>query len=376
MDTGHTRDAGILQRELGRFDVELPIERAWTPPASWYLAPEFLERERATVFARNWQYACPTDLLREPGRYVRVDLLGETYVLLRNDRGELRGFHNVCRHHAAELVDGEGCVEELVCPYHGWTYDLDGRLRRAPHMGAMRNFDRERFSLPAVEVETWGPLVFFHPGTPERPLERELAELEPRLAALGLEGLRHVARRRYPMECNWKVFADNYLDGGYHVGHLHHGLASQIDLTSYRTELFERFSIQSCPARTAPTDAQGHDFKERIGAGALYAFVYPNLMLNRYGPILDTNLVVPVSAERCEVVFDYWYPDLEPLGGESFLELSLAASDQVQKEDVQISERVQRGLRSTSYDRGRYAPSLEHGMLHFHRLLAADLRSA
>jgi phenylpropionate dioxygenase-like ring-hydroxylating dioxygenase large terminal subunit len=358
--------------ELRRFAQEMPIAAAATPPKSWYVDPAFLELERAKVFARSWQYACPLDLVRKPGDYARVDLLGESYVVVRNARGELRGFHNVCRHHAAELLAGNGCVQSIVCPYHGWTYDLDGRLESAPRMGAMQGFTREGFSLPAVHVEAWGPFVFLHAGSPQRALRDELAQLVERLEGFGMEGLRYVTRRSYPMQCNWKVFVDNYLDGGYHIAHLHHGLASQLDLHGYTTECFERFSIQTCPGGEQAT-FRGQDFRERIGKGALYAWLYPNFMLNRYGPILDINWVRPLAADRCEVVFDYWYPEGSGADGRAFVDASLAASDAVQQEDVAISESVQRGLGSSSYDQGRYAPNVELAMHHFHRLLATDL---
>ncbi len=364
-----------VRRELARFRSELPIEEAATPPASWYVSQDFFELEAETVFRRSWQYACPLDKLERPGSFVRLDLLGESYLVLADEQGRLRAFHNVCRHHAAQLLEGEGCVDKIVCPYHGWTYALDGSLRTAPGMGAMRNFAREDFGLPAVAVEAFGPLVFLHPGTPARPLSDELADLRSRLEDLGLQGLRHVRRRSYPMACNWKVFVDNYLDGGYHVSHLHHGLAGQLSMEEYRTEVFERFSIQSCPA-ASDAHFHGRDFRERIGRGALYAWIHPNLMLNRYGSILDVNWVVPLAVDRCLVVFDYWFPETEGEEAQRFIQASLEASDDVQQEDVAISESVQRGIGSRSYDQGRYAPRVETAMYHFHRLLAEDLRTA
>ncbi|MSR63117.1 MAG: aromatic ring-hydroxylating dioxygenase subunit alpha [Planctomycetes bacterium] len=361
-----------LRVELQRFRDELPIEAASTPPASWYTRAEVLERETETTFRDSWQYVCPSDRVAAPGSYVRVDIVGDSYLVLRDRAGVLRALSNVCRHHAAQLLEGSGCVEKLVCPYHGWTYDLDGSLRSAPNMGALKDFNRARFGLPQVPVEVWGPLVFLHPGRPARALAQELAPLAKRLADFGMDGLRHAHRRRYPIQCNWKVFCDNYLDGGYHVGHLHKGLAGQLALSEYRTELFERFNVQSCPpARDA--HFRGRDFRERIGAGALYAWIHPNLMLNRYGPILDTNWVVPLGVDRCEVVFDYWFAETEGEDARRFIEASLEASDDVQQEDVAICESVQRGVSSRSYDTGRYART-ETGMYQFHRLLAKELR--
>ena len=362
-----------VEHEVRRFRADLPIEAASTPPSSWYTQPALLAREGETVFRRSWQYACPTDRVAAPGSYVRVDVAGDSYLVLRARNGELHALSNVCRHHAAQLLEGSGCVEKLVCPYHGWTYDLDGSLRSAPGMGAQKDFDRARFALPRVPVEAWGPLVFIHPGVPARPVAEELAPLARQLAAFGMDGLRHAHRRRYPIQCNWKVFADNYLDGGYHVAHLHKGLAGQLEMGEYRTDLFERFNVQSCPSAG---DAQfhGRDFRARIGAGAIYAWIHPNLMLNRYGRILDTNWVVPLAVDRCEVVFDYWFVETEGEDARRFIEASLDASDDVQQEDVAICESVQRGVSSRSYDTGRYART-ETGMYQFHRLLAEDMRS-
>jgi len=363
-----------LREEIERFDPSRPLESARTPPSSWYLDARVQELEARSVF-RTWQYAGPADRVAAPGDHLRMDLLGESYVVIRGDDGVLRGFHNVCRHHAAELVAEPGSCEALVCPYHGWTYALDGRLVRAPGMGRMEGFDPAAFSLQEVPVETWGPLVFLHPGDPKGTVADELAPLDDALRDQGLDGLRWVSRRSYPMRCNWKVFADNYLDGGYHIEHLHGGLASQIDMRSYRTETFDRLSIQTCPSRDDAKDFRGLDFSARIGTGAVYAYHYPNFALNRYGPILDVNWLVPIATDRCEVVFDYWFPESGEAACEEFVTKSLEASHQVQLEDVGISESVQRGVGSSSYDTGRYAAS-ETAMLHFHRLLSADLWSA
>jgi choline monooxygenase len=366
-----TTDA--LRNELSRFDPTLPIEGAWTPPASWYLDPAFLQLERIQVFRESWQAVGRLDQVANPGDYFTGCLLDLPYVVLRDQDGVLRAFHNVCRHHAAEVCSGDGTLSELTCPYHGWTYRLDGRLTRAPRLGRNDVFDRDRFSLKPAAVEAWGPLVFVYLGENPPPLQPQLADLGQRLDAMGTRDLTFVARRSYDIQCNWKVYVDNYLDGGYHVAVLHQALAGQLDLDTYTTEIFERLSIQSCRSpQTAPASSGG-DFAERIGAEALYAFVYPNFMLNRYGSILDTNYVVPLSHDQTRVVFDFYSRDTRGIEAEEFIERSIAASHRVQEEDVQISESVQRGLGSPAYDRGIYAPKIEMAAYHFHRLLAADL---
>jgi choline monooxygenase len=346
------------------FDPAPPTERAATPPAAWYVDPAFHELERARVFGAAWQLAARLDQLERPGDFVAGGAAGRTWVTLRDGEGRLRAFHNVCRHHAAELCRGSGRVERLVCPYHGWTYGLDGRLESAPGLGAAPGFDRADFALPELAVATLDRLVFVNPAREAAPLEPRAAELARRLAAFPAE-LVFVERRTYELDCNWKVFVDNYLDGGYHVAHLHGGLAGELELEGYRTEvcegLGEQLSIQSSPG------AGG----ERTEGGAVYAFLHPNCMLNRYGPWLDTNLVLPLGPARTRVVMDYW---VEPgrAGDEAFVRASLAASLRVHEEDVAISESVQRGLASGAYERGRYA-ARERAMHAFHRCLARDL---
>jgi len=362
-----------LRAELARFDPELPIERAWTPPASWYVQPEFLAIERQRVFRRSWQAVGRLDQVKAPGDYFTGAIVDDPYVVLRDDGGTLRAFHNVCRHHAAQVCQGEGALKEIVCPYHGWTYRLDGGLTRAPRLGKNELFTREGFSLKPAAVDTLGPLIFLYLGDDPPPLSGQIGELAGRLDALRTSQLKFAARRSYDIRCNWKVYVDNYLDGGYHVSVLHKALAGQLDLDTYVTELFDRVSIQSCRSpEEAPAEAGG-DFAERIGASALYAFVYPNLMLNRYGPILDTNWVLPMGHDRTRVIFDFYFRETEGPEASAFIERSIAASHRVQEEDVQISESVQTGLSSPAYDRGIYAPGVEMAAYHFHRLLAADL---
>ncbi len=359
-----------MHPDLNRFDPAVPVERASTPPASWYTDPAFLELERTHVFARSWQPAARLEQLARPGDYAAGRLTGEPYVVLRDSAGRLRAFFNVCRHHASCVAEGQGNTRQLVCPYHGWTYDLDGKLRKAPSLGGVQDFDRRSFGLLPMDVGSWGPLVFVRPERDGPALDVLFRPLQGRI---DFGPLRFFKRVEYELSCNWKVFVDNYLDGGYHVAHLHGGLASQLALDSYRTEVVDRVSIQSCAAGSA-VPGSGNDFAERLAGGALYAFIYPNFMINRYGPVMDTNWVVPLGPDRTLTIFDYYF-EQEVIDDRSFVERSLAASDRVQQEDVVICESVQRGLDSSAFDRGRYAPALEQAAHRFHCLLAEDLRS-
>ena len=357
-------DRAALQRELERFDDCGPIEAAMTPPTSWYTAPELFALECDSVLRQGWHFACRAEQVAAPGWFACVSWQREPIVVVRDAGGVLRGFFNVCRHHASELVSGEGTVENLVCPYHGWTYGLDGRLLRAPGLGGIRDFDRAAVNLLAVAVETAGPLVFACADPKPAPLSASLGSLPQQLADTEWAGVRFAERRRYELACNWKVVVDNYLDGGYHVAHLHSDLAGELDLSSYGTEVADGVAVQTVHTASG---------SERLGAGALYAWMYPGFMINRYGPVLDTNAVIALAVDRTAIVYDYYFAaDSDP----ALIESCLAASDAVQREDTAICESVQRGLASRGFERGRYAPAFEVAAHHFHARLARDLRTA
>lgn len=348
---------------LNGFDPTQEIEYSWTPPSSWYLDPLFLDAEKKTVFGQHWLYLGPASELENPGDFVTYQVVDQPLVVTMAEDRKLRAFFNVCRHHAACVAQGKGNAELLTCPYHGWAYRLDGTLRRAPRLGQLSNFEVKEFGLVPVELQVWGALMFVHLGQPTQTVEQYYQGIEKYLCAEDLGRLRYVGRKVYQLECNWKVFSDNYLDGGYHVEYLHPDLASQLDLDRYETLLEKHFSIQRCGSENQ---------SERLGSGAVYAYLFPNLMLNRYGDILDVNLVLPLGPERCLVIFDFFFA---PHCDEDFIERSLASSHQVQIEDVEICESVQRGLRSFGYDKGRYAPRIELGELHFAKLIHGAVSS-
>ena len=351
---------------MSDFDTSVPIDEAFTPPSVWYTGAEFAAVERARVFSSGWQFVARSDQLTNPGEFVTGEVAGEPYLITRGDDGVLRAFFNVCRHHAAEVAHGSGCAHEFQCPYHGWTYRNDGSLKKAPKLGAAKNFHPKDYGLVEMPVTSWGPFV----GIQLRPKKEgsslnasELfGEINEHFKSSGWTDLQFVARRSWDLECNWKVYVDNYLDGGYHVDVLHKELASRLDLDAYQTHAYERSVLQVC----------GGTGDVRVGEHALYGWVYPNFMLNRYGPWLDSNLVLPLGATRCRVIFDYFCA-VEKASDQDFIAASMRSSEQVQQEDIAICESVQRGLSSRGYERGRYAPGLEIGEYLFHSLLQQDM---
>lgn len=363
--------SGILQSLLAQFDPNLPLERAFTIPNTWYTSLELERLERDAVFARSWQMVGRVEQVAAPGQYVTADVAGEPVLVIRGEDGVLRAFLNVCRHRAARLCSDEcGKVTKLRCHYHGWTYDLAGNLRGVPEFDGVQDFRREDNGLPPVAVAEWGPFVWVHLEKPNEPLEQFLAPLpnwaETRSA---FAGLKWHARSNYDLACNWKVYVDNYLDGGYHVNTIHPGLAGVLDYREYKTVCDGNTVLQSSPLKPG----EGETGRTRIGDSAAYWWVYPNFMINIYGGVMDTNLVLPLGVDRCRVVFDlYFGSDVS----EEFKAESLKVTDQVQIEDVGVCEEVQRNLHGKSYTAGRFSVKRENGQHHFHTMLGRRLQAS
>jgi len=357
---------------LDLYDPNAPLEQAFTIPAPWYVDERMEELERERVFGRNWIAVGRADQVAAPGQYFTVELAGEPLVVVRGEDGNLRAFFNVCRHHAAAVMTAPcGTARHLRCPYHGWTYGLDGALKGAPEFAGVCNFDRAANGLVPVRVAAWEQFVFVNLDANALPLEEWLDDLPARVAPLGLSRLHFFARKTYTLACNWKVYVDNYLDGGYHVPHLHKGLNSVLDYREYTIENSRHYSLQSSPMVASGEHAQVE--ATRTGDRAYYYWLYPNFMINVYEGVMDTNLVLPLGVDKCLVQFDFYFTDVSE-AARRHNEESVAVSDRIQDEDVGICESVQRGLRSRAYRAGRLSVRREAGEHLYHRLLAADLR--
>ena len=356
------------------YDPNAPITEASAPPSSWYTDPRLFDLEQRTVFSRSWQMIGSAKQLVAPGQYITCDVAGEPILVVRGNDRMLRGFYNVCRHHAAAVMtESQGRAEHLRCPYHGWTYNLHGALVVAPEFGGACNFDKSANGLIPVETAIWCDWAFVRLVSNGPSVEHLLGEqLMEQFQKLNLEQLSWLERRSYTVNCNWKIFIDNYLDGGYHVPHIHGGLNSVLDHAEYRVETGERFCVQSSPMVSG--NAEAETAVVRRGERALYFWIYPNFMINWYEGVMDTNLVVARGIDRTEVIFDYYFADVSGKARDKNL-ASIAVSERIQNEDVAICESVQRGLSSRSYSTGRLSVRREAGEHLFHRLLHADLKT-
>jgi choline monooxygenase len=362
-----------VQEILASYNDSAPLAEAFTIPASWYTDPRVAQLETEAVFARAWQQVARTDQLESPGQYVTARVAGEPIVVVRGSDAKLRAFYNVCRHHAM-IVMNEPCgrAQHMRCPYHGWTYSLEGELRGVTDFDGVCHFDRAQNGLVPVRLETWENFVFVNLDPQAAPLADFLGALVGFARPLGFRGLKFVERRNYTLRCNWKVYVDNFLDGGYHVPHMHKSLNSVLDYANYTIENADRCCVQSSPV-SVDGNSEAGAAATRKGDRAFYFWQYPNFMLNWYEGYLDTNLVIPLAVDRCEVIFDFYFGHAEP-SQMPYISQSIGVSERVQQEDIVICEAVQRGLGSRAYQAGRLAVRREAGEHLFHRLLAADLK--
>ncbi|MEO7970438.1 MAG: aromatic ring-hydroxylating dioxygenase subunit alpha [bacterium] len=364
-----------LQEIIGSYDSTASLDRAFTIPASWYTNEELYQLELKSVFAHSWQFACRLDQVETAGQFVTTEVAGEPIVIVRDNDNILRGFFNVCRHHAAAVMtEPEGTAAQLRCPYHGWTYSLAGELKGTPDFAGVCDFDKAQNGLLPVPTAIWEQWVFVRSaggdGAADSLNEFLGSDLIAQIQPLNLKNLSWFKRRHYHFDCNWKVFVDNYLDGGYHVPHLHKGLDSVLDYSNYKIENGARYCLQSSPI--VSEGAEPETGAVRQGQCALYYWLYPNFMINWYSGAMDTNLVLPRGVDKTEVIFDFYFADVSEPAREYNLR-SIAVGQRIQDEDTEICKSVQRGLNSRAYGAGRLSVRREAGEHLFHRLLAADL---
>ena len=361
------------------------IECAYTLASRFYADPHILEIEKEKIFRKTWQLVGTTmqpcgevnggaKTIADAETYFTADVAGEPVLIIRDKQGTLRAFSNVCRHRAGPIALGSGCKNVMRCQYHGWTYTLEGKLIGTPDVDGVEFFDRSTMGMVPLRLDTWGDLIFVNFDQNAEPLATILGEIPNQARGFEFEGLKLAERRDYVIECNWKVYVDNYLEG-YHIPIAHPGLMKEIDYAQYRTDTFRYYSQQFAPIRAMkPGDAE-RAYAPGTGTlkEALYFWVFPNLMLNIYPDNLSTNLIIPLSHDKTLTIFEWFFHDVESPAAKDRIAKAVAFSDEVQQEDILLCTKVQKGLNSATYDRGRYSVRRENGVHHFHMLLTEFL---
>jgi choline monooxygenase len=362
-------------------DVNEQIECAHTLASRFYTDPAILDVERAKIFRRTWQlvgtlsHVCGEvqgvkRTIADPETFFAAEVAGEPIVVVRDKQGTLRAFSNVCRHRAGPIAHDSGCQHALRCGYHGWTYALDGRLIGTPDVEGVEFFDRSTMGMVPLRVEVWEQFIFVNFDASSELLSSYLGDIPRQAQGFEFDSLQFAERRDYLINCNWKVYVDNYLEG-YHIPIAHPGLMREIDYSQYRIDTFRYHSQQFAPIRAM----KAKDEQERFyapGSGlqqALYFWVFPNLMLNIYPDNISTNLIIPISTDKTLTIFEWFFHDVSSDRVQERMKRAIAFSDEIQQEDIGLCESVQKGLHSSTYDRGRYSVKRENGVHHFHKLL-------
>jgi carnitine monooxygenase subunit len=337
-----------------------------TLPYGWYTDPQILQRERERIFRPAWHYIGHTGQLATPG-YFAADVAGTPVVVTRDREGVLRGFVNVCRHRGFPLAEGEQSRETLQCPYHAWTYGLDGSLRAAPRSDEEPDFPQDELGLVPIAVGTWGPFVFVNTRLDPEPLADALGSLPAQVAELGLDvdSLVHYSRWEAEVAANWKIASENFLEC-YHCQVAHPGFSELIDVSAeaYLLSTDGRLSTQHGPLRTAePTEELPR---------SQFHFLWPNLGINIFPgrPNFSIGPFLPVTPERTYRFLDYFFgPDVEP----AWIDDLIAFDNQVGQEDLALVEGVQRGVASGALDHGVVMSRSEQLIAHFQTLTAAAI---
>jgi choline monooxygenase len=322
-------------------------------PAEWYSDGSRYERERSRIFAKEWLWFAPASAVADPGAYTARTYAGWPVIVIRGRDGAVGAFHNVCRHRAGPLVDdGAGVCANLVCQYHGWAYSFDGRLRSARDFG--ETLDGDEYALRSIRVAEWRGQLFVNLDPAPPSLEDDLRDFFAEMSGFPVEAMTLVRSRGHDLACNWKTYADNYLEG-YHIPLIHPELNRQFDAKRYRVDLGDKYCRHRAPRR------------DGVASDGRWLFRWPNLAMNIYGTSMNVEVILPTGPGSCTVLYNHFF--LDPRAGD--VDDIIAFSDVVMEEDRRIVETVQRNLAAGSYTDGVLSPRHENGVRQFQDLVRA-----
>lgn len=348
--------------------------RSFSINTDCYRDPKFLKVEQEQIFHKTWQFLCHEEKLRNPGSYVAMDVQGQSIVAMRGADGELRAFYNVCKHRGHELLSGEGKTRFVTCPYHAWTYNLDGTLREARRSNLIENFDKDDFCLSGVQIETFCHLVFVNLDPDAAPLAEQSGDLAKEVMSYApdLANLTFGHRLTYRIKANWKSVVDNFLEC-YHCPVAHKDFVSLVEMDTYKVKTHGIYSSHMAKAGRGQNTAYGTD-AATVTDHAVW-FLWPNMTLMRY-PGRGNFMVwrfIPTGPEETYEEFDFFFETAPPTEGE--MEAINYIDSVLQPEDIGLVESVQRGMRTPAFKQGRYLVDpegsglSEHGVHHFHGLV-------
>lgn len=343
------------------------VARARTLDASWYLDPAVFDLEMERIFSRTWQPVCRVSDVANVGDYIAADAAREPIVVARDQSNQIRAYYNVCPHRAGIVARGRGNRKTLQCLYHGWTFGLDGTLLRVPGFEGTEDFDPAKFCLKEIRTDTWGPYVFVNLDDNAPSLSAMWGDHFSQTSGIDLSGWKLVESSEYLIDCNWKVYMDNYAEG-YHVPMAHPGLNREMNLDDYYVDTYRFHSTQRVQIKPGH---QGNPTKRRYanpkpGDKICYHVVFPNFMIDEYPDNLSVNILKPISVDKTLLIFEWFFKEEHDA---ETIESMVKFADEIQYEDIEICEYVQNGLKSRSYNVGRFSARHENGVHHFQALV-------
>lgn len=358
------------------FHIDSDIRKATTLPATFYKSQLVYEQLLEDVLASSWQFIGDADLLPESSYaypfMLLEDSLSQPLMLVRDKEDALHCLSNVCTHRGMFLVDQAGPYRMLSCKYHGRCFHLDGQFRSMPEFKETENFPTELDNLPSLALGSFGNFLFTSIA-PKVTFETIFQPMLDRMAWLDFDKLVYSEEGShvYNIKTHWALYCDNYLEG-FHVPFVHAALNEVLDYKEYDTEIFPYCNLQlgvaSKGAKTFDLPSDSPDYGKDILA--YYWWVFPNMMFNIYTWGISVNIVEPIDKNNTRVVFKTYLFDDER--GNDFSKETLHTTE---LEDEEVVERVHIGLQSRLYQHGRFSPTKEKGVHHFHRLLAEALSS-
>ena len=343
--------------------------------AGWYKA------DQAFIIARTWQWACHVEKVRDPGAYLSLTIAGHPLAIVRDREGKLRAFYNVCKHRAHALLSGSGTTTRITCPYHAWTYALNGQLVRAPNTENLSGFDERNICLDAVQVEEFCGFVYVNLDPKADSLAVQSGDLADEINqwAPDIEKLTFGHRLSYDIKSNWKNVVDNFLEC-YHCPVAHKDFCELVDMDTYKVSTHGIYSSHMADAGNGPNAA--YDVSNATVKTHAVWWLWPNTCLMRYpgrSSMIVLN-IIPAGVDRTLETYDFYLetPEANDMEKEAIRYLD----EVLQVEDIALVESVQRGMSTPAFEQGRIvhdpagSGKSEHALHHFHGLVLDAYKAA
>ncbi len=353
---------------------DLDPRASFSLSAEAYVDPQWFSHDQQAVIAKSWQWVCHVEKVREAGSYITTSIAGHSIAIVRDRENCLRAFYNVCKHRAHELLSGEGSTSRIMCPYHAWTYKLDGQLVRAPHTEHLKDFSTDDICLDQVKVEEFCGFIYVNLDPNAVSLADQSGDLgdEIRHWAPDIDQLTFGHRLTYKIKSNWKNVVDNFLEC-YHCPTAHKDFCELVDMDTYKVTTHGIYSSHMAEAGNSPNAA--YDVSNATVKTHAVWWLWPTTCLMRYpgrSSMIVLN-IVPMGSDLTYETYDFFLETPEPDASE--LEAIKYLDEVLQVEDINLVESVQRGMNTPAFQQGRIvhdpdgSGKSEHAVHHFHGLI-------